>query len=65
MTRKRFIKLLMSEGKTLRIARKRAALYNKKNISYVNAYIAEHTIERLLQAFYEQAGCKALGKRPD
>ncbi len=38
MTRKRFIKLLMSRGETPRSARAKANLYNKNNVPYEKAY---------------------------
>lgn len=38
MTRKRFIKLLMSHGETPHSARTIAFLYHSKNMSYKNAY---------------------------
>ena len=38
MTRKRFIKLLMSKGKQRNEARKTAQFYNNLNVSYSRAY---------------------------
>ena len=38
MTKKRFIKLLMSKGKSRNEARQMASCYNSRNISYARAY---------------------------
>lgn len=40
MTRKRFIKLVMSKGKQRNEANRIANLYNARNIPYHNAYIS-------------------------
>ena len=51
MTKKRFIKLLMSHGEPIHTARAIAFLYNSRNISYKEAYSDYLTKIVLTKAF--------------
>lgn len=60
MTKKRFIKLLMSHGESIHRARAIAFLYNSNNIPYKKAY-NEYLIKYKLKNAFSQLG-KAIAR---
>lgn len=59
MTRKRFIKLLMSHGESLHSARAIAFLYNSSKTSYKEAYrnyLLRKSIKKVIESFLYSMG---------